>query len=213
MYRRYQVGFYLPIRKHQAIVLGDLSGIFVHRFFIDSAHTGGAALHYEEDPSFRYLFMINTYLESLWQSMADIEQQDDPFVLAQACNNVYVSFMHMGHFINAKCYLRRTISIVNKHRIRFLGDEDPFVVLRPLQYSEEAHERSAFLARLIYAEVVLQLTTGEVWNKSADLELQFRSELPVSKTNRFPSANQPLFPDLDRTPCAIQDVPDHTVST
>lgn len=132
------------------------------------------------------MFMLGVNIGLSWQALLDVEEQGDTYVLAQACYCMFVAFMHTGNPHNAKCYLRKAVSLAHKHRIRFLMETDgefSTTLCHPLQYSEEAHERSAFLARLIHSETVLQLTTAEVWNKTSDLELEFRTKLPVSDTS------------------------------
>lgn len=165
----------------------------MHRFFVDFAHVSGAGIYYESDPSVRFLFTINMYLELMWKSMTEVEQGDDPYLRAQACYFAYVALTQVEDRFHGKCYLRKAISIVHRHRISFLDNEDTPTLLGPFQYSEEAHERSALLARLVHAEAALQITTGEVWDTTSDLEQQFRSELPVSANKNCGSLLQLLI--------------------
>lgn len=144
-------------------------------------------MYYEKSPSFRYMFMIGIYMQLAWQSLVIMPENAEPCVQAQGYYCMFVGFLRIGRMAPAKRYLRKAITTVHEHRIRFVekGSDGLPLSSFPLQYSEEAHERIALLAKLVYAEALLQITTGEVWCSTFEYELQFRSELPVSELHLF----------------------------
>jgi hypothetical protein len=111
-----------------------------------------------------------------------MREEDDPFCKAQAWIFMASASIFTHNITRAKHYLRRVVEIVKRNGIRFVlsrlnaGDPEDATV----GYTEEAHERAAFMAQLLYWLTYLYLLDGHSEVYRDELERQFRDELPVS---------------------------------
>ena len=107
----------------------------------------------------------------------------DPFTLAQAWGFMGSATIFTHNITRGKHYLRRCIELVKMNDIRFVphltGDEEDVTSAPRLDFTEEVHERAVFLAQLIYWLTYMNLLDGHSEEHCADLEHQFRFELPV----------------------------------
>jgi hypothetical protein len=182
---RLQFGIYFAFEKQNAILLGDMSGIVVHPFFIHFAHLHGCHLYQERQRKFSLLHIEEKYSRLASASLQSMNEEEDPFSTALASH--YMSMLCLySHAAQPGKYLHeKAVEIINKHDIRFVprtvtaGTALDVVECKIL---EEMHERAAHLSQIIFTEVNYNFVARETLDMCSDLEKQFRNELPVCIT-------------------------------
>lgn len=120
-------------------------------------------------------------MQLTWESLSDMREEVDPFQLARAYHFLSMACLYTHNLAVGKRYQSISFDILKRNNIRFVPSSSGHNVLPTVrEFSEEAHERASFLGQLIYSELDLQLVVGEPAELSAELEHQFRYELPVS---------------------------------
>lgn len=164
-------------------MFGDLSGTFIHPFFIHFANLAGAQAFQEQQGHFGLLYIQALHLHFTLEAFHTMKEEDDPFALAQANFFMGMAYGHIQKIHVAARYLKRSVGIVRRNRIRFIpmlsGDETNDLCSLP-PFSEEVHERAAFLAQMLYSEIVVYLLgqPGANLGKSP-WESHLTDELPV----------------------------------
>ena len=174
--RRYMsMGLRLRSDKQEAIMRGDLCGMVVHPFFVHQAHALG--MHYcaTLPDGKTAIIMQARYAQLTWESMADISEDQDHFLLLEAMFALASSCMLLRWLGITQTYLFKAIRIANEHRITFVPENDPAPA-----FSGDVHEHIVQLSQLIYFENFLFLTRNGVEPKATSrLEKEFRTELEV----------------------------------
>jgi hypothetical protein len=206
---RLQFGFYFSFANQHAILLGDTSHTIIHAFYIYFAQAVGCHLYQESRVDFSLLHMEAMNMQLAMEALASMREEDDPFQLARAYGFLAMAFLYTHNLAIGKRYMRRVFEIVNRNNIRFVplsGDLDGFLPIP--EFSEDVHERAAFLSQMVYTEFDLQFVAGIPADFCFDLEDQFRYELPVRTSSYttdefvFITSSQNAYPILFRT-CPI----------
>ena len=175
--RRYAtMGLRLRGDKQEAIMRGDLCGTAVHPFFVHHAHALG--MHYcAALPNGKTaIIMQATYAQFTWESMADISEGQDRFLLLEAMFALAASCLFLRWLDITRTYLLKAIHIANECHMSFVPKD-----LSAPPFSGDVHEHIVQLSQLIYLENFLFLTRNGVEPKATSrLEREFRTELEVT---------------------------------
>ena len=174
------MGLRLRGDKQEAIMRGDLCGTVVHPFFIHHAHALG--MHYcAALPGGKTAIIMQArYAQLTWESMAEISQVQDSFLLVEAMFALASSCIFLRWISITQAYLLKAIQTANECHMSFVPEDSPTPV-----FSGDVHERIAQLSQLIYLENFLFLTRNGVEPKATSrLEKEFRTELEVSNPPR-----------------------------
>lgn len=145
--------------KFQAIVLGDMSGIQVHPFFVFFAEFSGR--HFYQVSRAQWLFWeaqgILAHL--MFRSLMSMKVEDDPVSYVQAHWSVATGLMTAGSPIIAGRHYRMAASVIKGYDIRFAkphpaGGLDLDASVR---FTEQDHERAVLLGKVIHFESFLSL--------------------------------------------------------
>lgn len=156
-------GSYIPFAKLQAIIIGDLSGAFVHPFFVHFAELSGCHFYQYNRSDFSLLQHQGRLLQTTYEALDTMRPEDDPLSYAQAQIYMSMAVMNAGNMGNTKVamnHLRKGANTIRMFNIRFVpqgvsGNEH--AVQEIGGYSEEAHERAVFLSKILHFEAYLSL--------------------------------------------------------
>jgi hypothetical protein len=153
-------GSYIPFAKLQAIIIGDLSGAFVHPFFIHFAEVSGCHFYQHNHPNLCLLQHQGELLRTAYEALDTMRPEDDPLAYAQAQIYMSMAVMSTGSIKVAMSHLRKGVNTIRSFNIRFVsqgvgGEEN--IVQEIGGYSEEAHERAVFLSKILHFEAYLSL--------------------------------------------------------
>lgn len=174
------MGLRLGGDKLEAIMRGDLCGTIVHPFFVHHAHALG--MHYcaTLPDGKTSVVMQARYAQLTWESMADIFEGQESFLLVEATFALASSCVLLRWLDITRTYLLKAIHIANERHMSFVPKDSPAPV-----FSGDVHEHIAQLAQLVYLENFLFLTrNGSEPKATFRLEKEFRTELEV--TNPLP---------------------------
>lgn len=125
-------------------------------------------------------------MQLTWEWLAEMRENDDPLQLAKAYHFLSMACLYTHNLAIGKRYQSMAFEIIKRNDIRFVPHSSGTNLLPSTrEFSEEVHERATFLGQLVYSELDLQLVVGEPAELSADLEQQFRYELPVNFSSTF----------------------------
>jgi hypothetical protein len=153
-------GSYIPFAKLQAIIIGDLSGAFIHPFFIYFAELSGCHFYRHNRQDDSLLQHQGELLQATYEALKIMRPEDDPLAYAQAQIHMCMAVMSVGNTKVAISHLRKGANTIRCFQIRFVprgvgGDGN--AVQEAGGYSEEAHERAAFLSKILHFETYLAL--------------------------------------------------------
>jgi len=156
-------GSYIPFAKLQAIIIGDLSGAFIHPFFIYFAEVSGCHFYQHNRSDFSLLQHQGELLRTTYEALNTMRPEDDPLAYAQAQIYMSMAVMNTGNTENIKiamAHLRKAANTIRTFNIRFVsqgtgGNEN--VGHEIGGYSEGAHERAVFLSKILHFEAYLSL--------------------------------------------------------
>lgn len=157
---------------------GDLCGTVIHPFFVHHAHALG--MHYcaALPDGKTAIIMQARYAQLTWESMAEISNGHDRFLLLEAMFALASSCVFLRWLDITQAYLLKAISIANECHLSFVPKGGPAPV-----FSGDVHEYIAQLSQLIYLENFLFLTrNGPKPQATSRLEKEFRTELEVTNT-------------------------------
>lgn len=142
----------------------------------------GCHLYQERRREFSLLHIQTKHLHLTCASLLDIKEEADPFMCALA-NHFMALICYYTHALrHGERYRRRVMEIIQRNNIRFVPSSDTGDIGSGiLEYSEEVHERAAFLAEQIYTETDIHMIIGYREELCGDVEQQFRFELPVGR--------------------------------
>ena len=153
-------GSYIPFAKLQAIIIGDLSGAFIHPFFIYFAEASGCHFYQHSRSDFSLLQHQHELLQTTYEALDTMRPEGDPLAYAQAHIYMSMAVMNAGNIKVAMAHLRKGANTIRTFDIRFVprgigGNEN--VVQEIGGYSEEPHERAVFLSKILHFEAYLSL--------------------------------------------------------
>ena len=153
-------GSYIPFAKLQAIIIGDLSGAFIHPFFIHFAEVSGCHFYQYRHPDYSLLQYQGELLRATYEALDTMRPEDDPLAYAQAQIHMSMAVMSVGKVKIALNHLGKGVNTIQRFDIRFIpqgmGGND-YTVQEIGGYSEEAHERAVFLSKILHFEAYLSL--------------------------------------------------------
>ena len=156
-------GSYIPFAKLQAIIIGDLSGAFIHPFFIHFAEVSGCHFYQHSRSDFSLLQHQGELLRTTYEALNTMRPEDDPLAYAQAQIYMSMAVMNTGNTGNVKIamsHLRKGANTIRNFNIRFVPQGTGWnenVVHEIGGYSEGAHERAVFLSKILHFEAYLSL--------------------------------------------------------
>lgn len=153
-------GNYIPFAKLQAIIIGDLSGAFIHPFFIYFAEVSGCHFYQYNRPDDSLLQQQQELLRATYEALGTMRPEDNPLAYAQAQIYMSMGVMNTGNVKIAMSHLKKGANTIRNFNIRFVpegvcGNEN--VSQEVGGYSEEVHERAAFLSKILHFETYLSL--------------------------------------------------------
>lgn len=153
-------GSYIPFAKLQAMIIGDLSGAFIHPFFIHFAEVSGCHFYQYNRSDFSLLQHQGELLRATYEALDTMRPEDDPLAYAQAQIYMSMAVMNTGNIKVAMNHLRKGANTIKTFNIRFVplgvgGNAN--VVQEVGGYSEVAHERAVFLSKILHFEAYLSL--------------------------------------------------------
>jgi hypothetical protein len=123
--------------------------------------------------------MQSTYLRSTLVAFSSMVEEEDPMAVAQASHYLSLCYAHVRGTKVAQLLAQRATDILHRNNIRFVmpnGDDSP------PRFSEEAHERAAFLCHMIYSKTFQSLVSQPFRGK---FDEQVVYELSVSSSLGF----------------------------
>ena len=153
-------GSYIPFAKLQAIIIGDISGAFIHPFFIHFAEVSGCHFYQHDRSDFSLLQHQGELLQTTYEALDTMRPEDDPLAYAQAHIYMSMAVMNKGNIKEAMSHLRKGANTIRSFNIRFAprGVGGNHTVVQEIGgYSEEAHERAVFLSKILHFEAYLSL--------------------------------------------------------
>lgn len=174
------MGLRLRGDKQEAIMRGDLCGTVVHPFFVHHAHALGMYYCTALPDGKTAVMMQARYAQLTWESLADISEGQERFLLLEAMFALASSCVLLRWLDITRTYLLKAINIANECHMSFVPRDCSTPV-----FSGDVHEHIAQLSQLIYVENILFLTgNGAEPKATSRLEKEFRTELEV--TNPLP---------------------------
>ena len=156
-------GSYIPFAKLQAIIIGDLSGAFIHPFFIHFAEVSGCHFYQHNRSDFSLLQHQDELLRTAYEALSTMRPEDNPLAYAQAQIYMSMAVMNTGTTENIKIamsHLRKGANTIRNFNIKFVPQGAGWngsVIQEVGGYSEEAHERAVFLSKILHFEAYLSL--------------------------------------------------------
>jgi hypothetical protein len=186
--QRFANGVYLPTTKQQALILGNLSNTTIHSFFVHFAHLVGCHMYQEFQGRFSLLYIQAIHLRLALEALATMVEEDDPFSLARAYHYMAMAYAYTRNVRYSKHCLRKSVDIIQRRKIRCVaitvGDStqrEPDVLPPVPPFTEEVHERVAFLAQMLYAGTFVYLVgQPEVFESGFDDGFDFGLPVCVS---------------------------------
>jgi hypothetical protein len=168
----------------EALLQGDLSGAVLSRAFVCGAHVLGMISSASLDYSPAMVHFHARRVQSAWESLAELFRSKDYRTCLHAAVLVVSSHVYMRMPQMALLYIQKCSEFIEKGGIQFIPTFG-----RPPKFTEDLHEILAALSQTIYWANYLFLTCGGPEPcATAQLEIQFRQDLPVSRIISISSA-------------------------
>lgn len=177
---------YLTAVKEKALLLGDLSGAIIHPFFVHLANLAGVQFYQERLGRYCLLPILAGHLQSTLEALTTMKEEDDPISLARAYWAMTIVYAFPSAIRAAQRYLLRAVEIIRRNNIRFvryLADSGSQLelsvpsILEP--FSEEVHERVAFLADMLHVETYIYIAGQPGGPYYYHSENYYKFELPA----------------------------------
>lgn len=133
------------------------------------------------------LYLQSVYVYMAVESLSTIKEAEHPLTCAIATFMLAEMYLYSHHLDFGTKYLKSAYEIVKRRNIKFLmrpspSDKNkvPPTTVGTQRLFEEIRERVAFLAQLIYIDTDLFLVANQAPTISAELEQEFKFDLPAS---------------------------------
>lgn len=176
---REQFGIYLPFGKKQAIILGDMSNVCVHQFFVHFAHAIGCHFHRARDADLSMREMENTHLALTYQTLQQMKEEDDPFIYGQAHHYLALSALYSQPISTAIAYHEEAVKIVERNNLHILKDTGHMISDQSHLEASEVLERAVFLSTLLVVEIVLDMVGAKKRALCYAIEEEYHYKFPV----------------------------------
>lgn len=182
--QRMTYGIYLPFAKLRALVNADLSGAFIHPFFVHFSHLVGVQFWQERVGRYCLLHLQAGYFRSTLDAFSSMREDSDPLSLAQACL-LMSSADGMIQGTESPRLLRRCLRILRRNRIGFfpIPSNDSSLNYEPPEFSEHVYERVAFLAHIVASEAFFYISCQPTASTTLDSNDPKSSSPPQAKSH------------------------------
>jgi hypothetical protein len=153
-------GAYLPLAKQQAILLGDLSNTIVHPYFVHFSNLAGCQFYRQNRKNHDFLYIQAVHLKSTLDSLASMKEEEDPLQVAQANFWMGRACVYAQRLRWATHYLKKSVQIMRRNNNLLPTSKEDSTQAANLgfpapEFSEEVHERAAFLAQALSYEICI----------------------------------------------------------
>ena len=174
-------GVHLRHEKLDAILRGDESGTVVNRAFVCGPQSVGMLSLMSMDDRPAVVRFLARRAQTAWESIAELFKNSDYRTCLQTAILVASSKVHLRLPQLALLYIQKCCDLIKAGNMRFIP-----ICGRPPEFSEDLHETLAILSQTIYWVNFLFLMRGDPEpHATADLEREFRRELPVGGITSF----------------------------
>jgi len=161
----------------EALLQGDLSGIVLNPMVVHFSHGIWMITFVGRDCTPAMVHFYARQVQIAWEHLAELFTGGDNRVCFQAAAFVASGHIYMRMPQTALLYIQKSCKFIEAGKLRFVPTRG-----RPPRFSEDLHETLAALSQTIYwANYLFLMCGGPEPHATADLEKQFRQELPVSK--------------------------------
>ena len=105
-------GSYVSFTKLQGAAIGDLSGAFIHQFFIHFAEVSGYHFYQYNRPDYSLLRYRGELLRAAHETLDMIRPEDDMLAYAQAQVYISMAVMNTGQVRIALNHLRKGANMI-----------------------------------------------------------------------------------------------------
>ena len=144
----------------------------VHPFFIYFAQLAGCHFYQERRREFFLLHLEGMYLNMVWESLRDMNEDDDSFAVAQAYQLMSLAYFYSQQIHLGRKFFQKAIALFRENWTDFSTYPLP-------DLTESLQERIAFLGEAIYLEIDCNFMFGLAQEFTLDLVHGYRYELPV----------------------------------
>ena len=170
-----KLGTHFSRKKLDALLRGDQSGTVLNRWFVCGPHALGMPFlpGFNETPGIVRFYARRT--QTGWECLAELFKESDYKTKAQASVLVAAGHILIRMPQTALLYVQKSCEFIKAGNLRFIPTYG-----RPPEFSEDLHEILATLSQTVYwANYVFLMCSGPEPHATAELEKEFRQELPV----------------------------------
>jgi len=200
-FRLTKLGTHLSRKKSDAYLRGDQSGTVLNRWFVCGPEALGIPFlkGFGDTPAMFHFFVRRT--QSGWEGLVDLFRESDCKTKLQASVLVTAGNVLIRLPQTALLYIRKSCDFIKAGNLQFVPTYG-----RPPEFSEDLHETLAALSQTIYwANYVFLMCSGPEPHATAELEKEFRQDLPVGGPVSAPSCIQLIFTTAS-LPDPVQDL-------
>ena len=169
------MGIYLPGRKQDAVLRGDLSNTVVHPFFIHAMAALGMHLCAGVGNSPEMVQLHAKHSQQTLEQIIEISGGNDADLAVHALLSLAAMDLYTRQFDRARRFLTRSCIALNAAKLRFAPAGGC-----PLGLTEDVRERLVVLSQIIYLENYLFLAIdGTEPRMAVRVEKEFRCGLQV----------------------------------
>ena len=203
-----KLGTHFSRKKLDALLRGDQSGTVLNRWFVCGPHGLGMPFlpGFNDIPGIVHFYARKT--QTGWECLAELFKKSDYKTKAQASVLVAAGHVLIRMPQTALLYIRKSCDFIKAGNLKFVPTYG-----RPPEFSEDLHETLATLSQTVYwANYVFLMCSGPEPHATAELEKEFRQELPVgSLTSALPHIQ--LISTSASLPDPLQDLPSNDANT
>lgn len=153
-------GIYFSFAQQQAIILGDVSGSFIHPFFIKFAHLVGCHFHRRYCSGDGLIQLETSHLFSVLRTLSSMKEEADPLSYVHSHWLVAMACVTTGNSQKAVNFMKEAANAVERNRDLFLS-KLPGLSIVPItatvDYSEDLHERLGLLAHILWFRTYMSI--------------------------------------------------------
>jgi len=196
-----KLGIHFSRKKLDALLRGDQSGTVLNRWFVCGPHGLGMPFlpGFSDIPGIVRFYARKTQIG--WECLAELFKESDYKTKAQASVLVAAGHVLIRMPLTALLYIRKSCDFIKAGNLQFVPTYG-----RPPEFSEDIHETLAILSQTVYwANFVFLMCSGPEPHATAELEKNFRQELPVGSPTPALSHSQ-LISTIASLPDPLQDL-------
>jgi hypothetical protein len=158
---------------------GDRSGTVMHHTFVLSAEMFGFPAFVDDTPA-----MVRFHarrVQAFWEATVDLFKGKDYRASAHLASGLAAGYVYLRKPQAALLYVQKCCGFVQAGNLQFVPTYG-----RPPEFSEDLHEILVALSQTIYwANYLFLMCGGPEPHATAELEEEFRRELPVGDISSF----------------------------